>query len=85
MIVNLPPEMECQVKEAAARQGLDTDAFVRNAVEAKLQIIMSDLAQPLAPQQRARAFREWADGHPRTTSLLSDEAMCRETLYGERG
>ncbi len=36
-------------------------------------------------QQRAKSFRDWADSHSRSAPLLSDEAISRERIYGERG
>ena len=41
--------------------------------------------RPVIPSARAKAFRKWAGSHSRTTPLLSDEAISRENLYGERG
>ena len=37
------------------------------------------------PQEWASAFQEWAESHPRNMPYLSDEAISRESLYGERG
>ncbi|WP_254564089.1 hypothetical protein [Oscillatoria sp. HE19RPO] len=37
------------------------------------------------PAERAKAFREWAQSHPRNQPYLSDEAISRESIYGERG
>ncbi|MDY7022496.1 MAG: hypothetical protein SWJ54_14270 [Cyanobacteriota bacterium] len=37
------------------------------------------------PEEWAKAFREWAESHPRNSSSLSDEAISRESIYGERG
>ncbi|MGL5192089.1 MAG: hypothetical protein ACRC8Y_00605 [Chroococcales cyanobacterium] len=37
------------------------------------------------PAERAKAFREWAESHPRNQPYLSDEAISRESIYGERG
>ncbi|CDM94111.1 MAG: hypothetical protein P5702_06595 [Limnospira sp. PMC 1291.21] len=37
------------------------------------------------PEERAKAFREWAASHPRNQPSLSDEAISRESIYGERG
>lgn len=33
----------------------------------------------------AKAFREWAESHPRNSPGLSDEAISRESIYAERG
>jgi hypothetical protein len=37
------------------------------------------------PKERAKAFREWAESHPRNSPSLSDEAISRESIYAERG
>jgi hypothetical protein len=31
------------------------------------------------------AFREWAESHRNNSPILSDEAISRESIYGERG
>ena len=36
------------------------------------------------PTARAAAYRAWAESHPRTTPVLSDEAISRETIYANR-
>jgi hypothetical protein len=42
--------------------------------------------QTLKPRQRMQAFQEWVESH-RAMELpdLSDEAISRESIYGERG
>ncbi len=35
------------------------------------------------PQERARAYREWAASHSRDTPLLSDAAISRESIYSD--
>lgn len=37
------------------------------------------------PQERAKAYREWAESHPLDSPMLSDEAISRESIYSERG
>lgn len=37
------------------------------------------------PQERAKAYREWAESHGKNSPMLSDEAISRESIYGERG
>ncbi len=39
----------------------------------------------LSPTERAEAFRNWAESHVPTTTVLSDEAISRETIYSDRG
>jgi len=39
-----------------------------------------------SPEERAQAFLEWAESHRgKNHPSLSDEAMSRESIYGERG
>ena len=37
--------------------------------------------QTTDPKQWARRFHEWAESHDRTTPLLSDEAISRDSIY----
>jgi hypothetical protein len=37
------------------------------------------------PQEWVRAFKEWAASHDSNSPCLSDEAISRESIYGERG
>ncbi|NJK51254.1 hypothetical protein HC931_26970 [Candidatus Gracilibacteria bacterium] len=49
------------------------------------RLVESEKASDL-PRKRAQAFREWVESH-RGMNLpnLSDEAISRESIYGERG
>jgi hypothetical protein len=40
--------------------------------------------QKTDPGEWARQFHEWAESHDRSTSLLSDEAVGRESIYPDR-
>jgi hypothetical protein len=42
------------------------------------------LFERLTPAERAKIFEQWADSHRHQTPLLSDEAISRESIYGER-
>ena len=37
------------------------------------------------PEEWVKAFREWAQSHSRHQPSLSDEAISRESIYGDRG
>lgn len=39
----------------------------------------------IQPRDKARKWREWAASHARKKQFLSDEAVSRESIYGERG
>lgn len=59
-------------------------------IEAYFKMLLAQLLNPeerVNPlNQRSRAFGEWVESH-RGMNLptLSDEAISRETIYGERG
>lgn len=36
-------------------------------------------------EEWAKAFRELAESHEKDSPMLSDEAISRESIYGERG
>ncbi|NEP39292.1 MAG: hypothetical protein F6K35_08520 [Okeania sp. SIO2H7] len=64
----------------------------RSLLEEKLKAIPSDTEgqerpfyESATPKERAKAFREWAESHSRNSPSLSDEAISRESIYGERG
>lgn len=38
-----------------------------------------------SPEEKAKVFQEWANSHRLNTPILSDEAISRESIYGERG
>ena len=59
-------------------------------VEISIRIVLhqgtnKEAEQTSTPQERAAAFRAWAESHSRTTPLLSDDAISRESFYGESG
>ena len=37
-----------------------------------------------SPEERAKTFQEWANSHRLDTPILSDEAISRESIYGDR-
>lgn len=88
MTIELKPEQE-QVIGEAIRAGLieTADDVVDVGVEAirhRLEERRSTTVT-LSGDEWMRKFRAWAHSHPTDTPLLSDEAMSREFIYGERG
>ena len=53
-------------------------------IRQRLQAV-SPAANTLSAEEWSRAFHAWADSHPTDTPLLSDEAISRESIYGDRG
>ncbi len=42
------------------------------------------LQDELTPQEWVRQFNAWVEGHDRSTPLLSDDAISRESIYSDR-
>src|SRR5580692_10782667 len=84
MVIELKPEQE-RILQEALRQGRFQS--VEQALEEAIQsIVPGRNTQPaLSPAERAAAFRLWAESHPHTTPVLSEEAIRRESIYSDRG
>ncbi|MGB5771783.1 MAG: hypothetical protein WBM32_18245 [Crocosphaera sp.] len=61
----------------------------KKLLEDKLKDFLKDQGTSVdeiaTPKERAKAYREWAESHPIDSPILSDKAISRETIYGERG
>ena len=42
------------------------------------------LKSAISSKEKARLWRQWAESHSRKTPLLSDAAISRESIYGDR-
>jgi hypothetical protein len=84
MTIELKPEQE-RILQEALRQGRFQS--VEHALDEAIHSIIpsGEMRPSLSPSERAAAFRAWAEGHPRNTPLLSDQAISRETIYSDRG
>lgn len=81
MTIELKPEQE-RILQDALRQGRFQS--VEQALDEALHSIVVMRGSALSPAERAAAYRAWAESHPRTTPVLSDEAISRETIYSDR-
>ena len=75
-----------KLPEEASTLGLEPG----DEVEVSVRLVLPhspkrEATQASTPQERAMAFRAWAESHSHTTPLLSNDAISRESLYGERG
>jgi hypothetical protein len=90
VMLKLSPEKEARLIAAAQAQGLSTDALVREALDRILADAIAPAGLPwslqdeLTPEEWVRQFDAWVDSHDRTTPLLSDEAISRESIYPDR-
>jgi hypothetical protein len=75
-----------ELPEAAHELGLRSGDEVEVSVgEVSNRQRAEDNVSQSSPQERARAFRTWAEAHSRDLPLLSDDDVSRESIYGERG
>jgi len=67
----------------------DTLEMIRRARAGEMWGIEPKTPQPslfetASPEERARAVEEWASRHRSSAPPLSDEAISRDSIYGER-
>jgi hypothetical protein len=86
LTIELSDEKAEALKAQAAAHGLTVERWVEQIAELYAGAQPSSTAhlQKTNPQEWARRFREWAESHDRTTPLLSDEALKRESIYPDR-
>ena len=88
MTIQLKPEQE-QVIGEAIRAGLleNADAIVDVGLEAIRQRLeaRTESKEELSAEEWIKKFRAWSHSHPTDTPLLSDEAISRDSIYGNRG
>jgi hypothetical protein len=89
--IELPPEIEAGLLAQAQAEGLPLSEYVQNLVRGHLvrrpgMGPVSRKVDEMAPDEWLRQFRAWTDSHAdRNLPVLSDEAMGRESIYGDRG
>jgi hypothetical protein len=82
MAVTLKPDLEEELAARAQAEGLSTEEFVNRELE---KLVGSMPQSPtLTPEERARRWREWLESHSVGGPPLSDYAVSRESIYGER-
>ena len=82
MTVTLKPDLEEELTARAQAEGLSTEEFVNRELE---KLVASEpVAAKLSPEERARMLEEWTKTHAVDGPPLSDYAVSRESIYGER-
>jgi hypothetical protein len=91
-VIELPDEQATALKAKAAASGLTLEAWLKQL--AAPEVTGEPLDQPvgrprslqdeLTPEEWVRQFDAWVDSHDRTTPLLSDEAISRDSIYSDR-
>ena len=81
--LNLPPNVEQAFLAEARARGLSLDELVRDVLLARQP---PSPAAELSPEEWVREFKAWTRSHAGDNlPLLTDEAMSRDFIYGERG
>jgi hypothetical protein len=84
LMLNLPPQMEQAYLAEAQLRGVSLDKVVLEAL-AKVQPSVAALNE-LSDEEWDKRFEQWTSRHAGSDlPLLSDEAISRESIYGERG
>ena len=70
--------------KAQAAQGMTVERWLQQIAADHVPLQSIAHLQEENPNEWARQFHEWAESHDRTTPLLSDEAVSRESIYPDR-
>lgn len=81
LTLELPPEIEIRLRDAAAREGVDVDEFTRNLIQQHLPSESTEsLWKTLTPEEWTRRFEEWVTTHSGWPQL-PPEAYERASFY----
>ena len=81
-MLEVEPEVASKIQARARERGVSVDVYLRELIDQKTP---EHERSNVSSQERARMLREWSSGHSANTPLLSDDAISRDSLYGERG
>jgi hypothetical protein len=79
--IELPADIAADLVAQARAHGLDLPQFVEHLLRKHVPLLAEAAGSPAEP---AAAWRESTRGLPHTTPL-SDDAICRESIYGDHG
>lgn len=84
LTIDIPRELEDRLQEEAGKRGVAAEELARTFLEERL---LSPAGDPLwsRPADWERAFDEWIASQDPGRSPLTDEALGRESFYGDRG
>ncbi len=82
--IELSEEQAAALKVQAQAQGLTVERWLEQLAAQLAPAASIAHLQRTNPEEWARRFHEWAESHDRTTPLLSDQAISRESIYPDR-
>ena len=89
--LDLTPEVQAGLMSQAQASGLSLEAFAEQVLREKshaglrAEATPSHPAQELSSEERLREFHAWLNSHAGNTIVLPDEAIERESIYGDHG
>jgi len=84
LTLELSPERAAALKAQAQARGMSIEQWLLDLAEQLAPSTSIAHLQKTNPKEWARQFHEWAESHDRTTPLLSDDAISRESIYPDR-
>jgi predicted transcriptional regulator len=79
--IELSEEQAAALKQQAEGRGLTVERWLQQVAAQLAPSTSRAHLQETDPEEWARRFHEWAESHDRTTPLLSDQAISRESIY----
>ena len=81
LTIELADEKAAVLKAQAEARGLTVERWLEEIAGEYVQPVSIAHLQKTNPKEWARQFHEWVESHDRTTPVLSEEAMSRESIY----
>jgi hypothetical protein len=87
MKVEISQEVQAGLLAQARQRGLSLEAFVEGVLkeQSRTDSTQRRLAHELSNDERLQEFNAWVESHAGNTVVLPDEAMERESIYGDHG
>jgi hypothetical protein len=90
LTIQFPPDVEAGLLSQAKAEGVDVSDYVQNLVRERIseKASAAEVFRPaaeLTPEERLVHLRKFIESHAGNTVVLTDEAMDRESIYGDRG
>ena len=82
-MLKVEPEVTSKIQVKARECGVSVDVYLRELINEKGT--ESERSNGLSSQEPVALLRQWASGHGTNSPVLSDEAISRESIYGDRG
>jgi hypothetical protein len=82
--LDLSQEREAALTTWAKARGMSLEQWLIDLTEQVAPPKSIAHLQKTDPKEWARQFHAWAESHDRTTPLLSDEAISRDSIYPDR-